>query len=198
MSKIYCIIGKSATGKDTLYKRLLADGQISLKTITSYTTRPVRSGEREGVEYHFTDIPGFERMKAEGKVIEYRCYHTVLGDWYYFTADDGQIDLSGNQDYLFIMTLEGYEGLRNHFGNDAIVPIYIEIDSGEQLSRALNRERQQKNPNYAEMCRRFLADCEDFSEEKLSQAGIGRRFYNDDPSACAAAIVSFIRSGTHA
>ena len=57
-----------------------------------------------------------------------------------------------------------------------MVPLYIEVDDGLRLSRALERERKQTEPKYAEMCRRFLADCEDFTEEKIAEAGIVRRF----------------------
>ena len=69
--------------------------------------------------------------------------------------------------------------MRAHFGEETIVPIYIETEDGLRLERALKRERKQAEPKYAELCRRFLADCEDFSEEKLAAAGIARRFENN-------------------
>ena len=53
MSKIYCMMGKSSTGKDTLYKRILANEELHLNTVIPYTTRPIREGEKEGVEYYF-------------------------------------------------------------------------------------------------------------------------------------------------
>ena len=92
--------------------------------------------------------------------------HTVYGIWKYFTADDGQICLA-ESDYLMIGTLEAYEQIRNYFGTDKVCPVYVEVDDGLRLQRALDRERAQDQPKYAEMCRRFLADEEDFSEENL-------------------------------
>lgn len=62
--------------------------------------------------------------------------------------DDGQIDL-GSDDYFMIGTLESYEGTRNYFGADVLVPLYIEVEDGERLQRALDRERQQTEPKYA-------------------------------------------------
>ena len=53
MGKIFCLMGKSSTGKDTIYKRLLEDQELGLQRIVPYTTRPIREGEQEGVEYHF-------------------------------------------------------------------------------------------------------------------------------------------------
>jgi len=189
MGKIYCIIGKSATGKDTIYKKILNRLSDRIKTIVPYTTRPIRDGETDGVEYHFLTVPEFRQLEADGKIIESRCYHTVYGDWYYFTANDGQIDLKRN-DYLLIMTLEGYNNLKKYFGNDSVLPIYIEVEAGLRLSRALEREKNQKSPKYAEMCRRYLADEEDFSEDKLDRLGITKRYQNIELEQCVSDIIS--------
>ena len=184
-------MGKSASGKDSIYKKLLEQTAGRFKTIVSYTTRPIRSGETEGVEYHFVSVPDFEDMHLAGKVIEYRCYHTIHGDWYYFTANDGQIDLSSS-DYLLIMTPEGCRSLKKHFGDEAVIPIYIEVEPGLRLSRAVERERKQAHPKYAELCRRFLADEEDFSEEKLEEIGVEKRFENIDIDTCVEEILRFL------
>lgn len=90
MGKIVYLMGKSSSGKDTIFKRLLADGTLDLKTVVPYTTRPIRSGERNGTEYFFTDEDGFLKLKAEGRIIEERTYQTFHGLWRYFTLDDGQ------------------------------------------------------------------------------------------------------------
>ena len=172
-------MGKSSTGKDTLFKKILGDERLALKTIVPYTTRPMRAGEQNGVEYFFCDEEKVEQLEREGRIIELRAYDTVHGIWKYFTVNDDQIDLK-NQDYLIIGTLESYLKIRDYFGKDKVVPIYIEVEDGERLSRALCRERMQENPKYEELCRRFLADAKDFSEEKLKEAGITRRFINQD------------------
>ena len=178
MGKIYYLMGKSASGKDSIYKKLREE-LPHLKTITMYTTRPIRDGETEGVEYHFVGVKDLKELQKEGKVIELRTYHTVHGDWNYFTVDDGQFQLESN-DYLMIGTLESYEKMREYFRAEIMVPLYIEVEDGERLTRALARERQQKTPKYAELCRRFLADTEDFSEENLKRAEISPRVENKD------------------
>ena len=178
MGKIFYIIGKSATGKDHIYKELLRDSSLKLRPLVLYTTRPMRENEENGREYYFTDENRLEAVRREGRLIEERVYHTVHGDWYYFTADEGQIR-PDEADYLGIGTPESLRGLRRYFGEDCVVPLYIETEDGLRLERALKRERSQENPKYAELCRRFLADCEDFSDEKLREAGISRRFANN-------------------
>ena len=69
----------------------------------------------------------------------------------------------------------------------------IERDDGERLGRALIRERAQQHPKYEEMCRRFLADSQDFSEDRIKEAGITRRFCNDDLDSCLEAIYAYIK-----
>lgn len=179
MGKIYCMMGKSSSGKDTIYKMLLEDADIPVKTIVPYTTRPMRAGETEGVEYYFCDEARLKELEAAGKVIELRAYDTVHGIWKYFTVNDHQM-ADDKQDYLLIGTLESYLKIRDYFGKERVVPIYIEVEDGLRLQRALDRERSQTEPKYEEMCRRFLADSTDFSEEKLKEAGIKKRFVNRD------------------
>ena len=193
MSKIYCMMGKSSTGKDTLYKRVLKNQELQLKTVIPYTTRPIREGEKEGVEYYFCNRAKVAELEAAGKGIERRDYNTIHGIWTYFTVDDGQIDLKNN-DYLIIGTLESYHKIRDYYGKEFVIPLYIEVEDGERLQRALNREREQTIPKYEEMCRRFLADAKDFSEDNLSAAEIIKRFENRDLDETEAEIVTYIKS----
>ena len=192
MGKIICLMGKSSSGKDTIFRELLQEGTLGLKTIVPYTTRPIRTGETEGVDYHFTDEAGFRRLLSEGKIIEDRAYNTVHGLWRYFTVADDSIKLE-EHDYCIIGTLEAYVNIKAYFGAEKVLPVYIEIDDGERLQRALTRERSQKEPKYEEMCRRFLADCQDFAEEKIRAAGIRVRFLNESLDSCLGSIVQYIQ-----
>ena len=191
MGKIFYIMGKSASGKDTVYHHLCDDKSLGLRTVTLYTTRPRREGETDGVEYHFIDDEGVEKLGQQGLIIELRAYHTVHGIWKYLTADDGQI-CPGEQDYLMIGTLESYKKMREYFGKEFLVPIYIETEDGERLIRAVKREQKEPRPRYAELCRRFLADSEDFSEEKLKECGITLKFENRELEDCIQKVKLFI------
>ncbi len=179
MPKIAFIMGKSASGKDKIYKHLVEDEALKLNTVRMYTTRPMRVGEVDGEEYFFVDDAQAVEMERDNRIIEMRSYDTVYGVWKYFTADDGQINLESGERYIVIGTLEAYDKFCQHFGKEHILPIYIEVDDGVRLSRALHREMKQENPKYDELCRRFLADSKDFSEENISKSGIERRFYNN-------------------
>ena len=190
MGKIVYLMGKSSSGKDTVFKKLMKK-DLGLQPIVPYTTRPIRAGEENGVQYFFTDEDGFQSLRTQGKVIEDRAYHTVHGLWRYFTVDDGQI-LLGERSSIMIGTLEGYMKMKAYFREDQLLPILIELDDGVRLQRALDRERREEHPKYKEMCRRFLADCEDFSEDKIQEAGICRRFYNEDLEQCLLEIVEYI------
>lgn len=192
MGKIVYLMGKSSSGKDTVYKRLLEQREFLFHTVVLYTTRPIRAGETDGVEYYFTDEAGFQRLLREGKVIEDRIYHTVQGVWRYFTVMEEK-DFRKADNYLMIGTLESYEKICAHFGRERMVPVFIDLDDGVRLQRALDRERAQEVPQYEEMCRRFLADERDFSEEKIVAAGIKTRFVNDKLDGCLLEIMDYIK-----
>ena len=187
MGKIYVLMGKSATGKDTVFKRLIGMKELALRTVVGYTTRPIRRGEADGKEYYFVSVDTWQNLQKENKVIESRTYHTVVGDWHYFTVDDGQIDLNG-QDYLFISTLSGFEQLKKYYGEEVVTPLYIEVEDDQRLWRSICRERRQAKPNYDEVCRRFLADQKDFSEEEIIRTGVCKRYRNTDLEECVTMI----------
>ena len=188
MGRIYYLLGKSATGKDTLYKEILKR-RPKLRTVTMYTTRPIREGETDGVEYFFTGREELERQLASGKVIESRTYQTIAGPWTYYTVDDGQFDVADDESCLMIGTLESYEKMCAYFEAGKMVPVYIEVPDGIRLLRAVKREKNQKKPNYREVCRRYLADEKDFSEENLERLGITKRYQNTDMEMCVEEIL---------
>lgn len=191
MGKIFCLMGKSSTGKDTIGKHLLKT--MDLKNIVLYTTRPIREGELKGREYYFVNNDEFKELETSGKVIEKRVYNTIHGDWTYATVDSN-IDLENNN-YLVLNTLIGYEKLVNYYGKDTVIPLYIWVDLNTRIDRAFTREEQEKNPKYREICRRFIKDEEDFKEDNLIRLEIleDNRFENNDLDRCIYQIKEKIR-----
>ena len=192
MGKIFCLIGKSSSGKDTIFRYIKDNKELNLNSIILYTTRPKWVNEKDGREYYFIDEDTLNKYKELDKIIEVRKYNTVHGPWYYATIDDGQIDLEKNN-YLIIVTLEAYNNLKEYFGNEKVFPIYINMDDGIRLERALKREQRQNQPNYNELCRRFLADDLDFSKENLKIAGIKKEYLNYDLLECIKVIENDIK-----
>lgn len=190
MGKIFYILGKSCSGKDTIYKRICEHYSECLKPIIPYTTRPKRSKEENGREYFFTDEADYEKLSTAGKVIESRIYNTVHGPWRYYTVLDDQFETE--KDLITIGVLEAYNSIKNYFGEERVIPIFVDLDDGVRLQRALNRELKQENPKYSELCRRYLSDSEDFSDKKIKAAGIEKRFYNDDLELCIKQITEYI------
>ena len=191
MGKLFVIMGKSATGKDHIYRAVVEQCPVPLKTVIPYTTRPMRANETEGVEYRFVTEKQLSEMREAGKLIEVRSYQTVRGLWSYFTADDGQIDLESGSSIL-IGTPEAYRQIRDFFGAERVVPLYIEVDDESRLLRAIKREQKQEKPDYQELCRRFLADSEDFNDEVLNGLGIRKRFENQDLEQCIREVITEI------
>lgn len=193
MGKLFYVMGKSSSGKDTIYEEVLSREELQLKPFIMYTTRPIRAKETDGVQYYFVTEEKLHKMQAAGKVIELRAYDTIHGVWYYFTADGDAVDIE-SYNYFALGTLESYEKVKRYYGEERVVPIYIEVDDGMRLERALKREKKQAEPKYEEMCRRFLADQKDFSEENIAKAGITKRFGNNaEREICMEEVAAYIR-----
>ena len=139
------------------------------------------------------------RLDLPGRPIAYKTTHNFLRCFSLSSLSDlpeiprksEQINLDEN-DYLLIGTPDSYLSMRNFFGKEIVIPLLIELDDGVRLQRALDREKQQQEPKYDEMCRRFLADAKDFSEEKLAKCELSVRFQNDELKTCIASIVEYI------
>ena len=166
MNKIFCIVGKSASGKDTIYKEIVSAYKEELVGVVLGTTRPMRIGEKDGIDYRFFTDEQLLRLEREGKVIEKRQYDTMQGIWSYFTLE---FDLSCEKNHILITTLEGAKSITKHYGEDKVRVIYLAIDDKERLLRCIDRESRQENPDYSEVCRRFIADQKDFSAEKIGE-----------------------------
>ena len=193
--KIIYIMGKSSAGKDTIYKILKE--KIDVKPYVLYTTRPIRTGEKEGIDYNYLTNEEMEQYFQEknSKVIESRTYNTIYGPWTYATILDNQF-LSG-KNLLMTGTLESYNAILEFFKNKEnieMIPIYIEVEDGIRLERALKREKEQSNPKYVELCRRFIADSQDFSEENINKSGIKKRFQNDNLDNCVNEIIEYLKT----
>jgi len=192
MAKIYVIMGKSAAGKDTVYKRLINDKNLQLSPIVLYTTRPIREGEIEGVTYHYIDNQILAQYREAKQIIEARTYETVHGPWTYATISEN-INLA-KHDYLVIGTLDSYESYIRYFGSANVTGIYIDVSDRSRIHRALAREDMEKEPKYVEMCRRFLADEKDYSKSNLNKYPNIKSFPNEDFEICIRAIIEEIKN----
>lgn len=193
MNHLFLITGKSASGKDTVYKELLKKFPEAGK-IVPYTTRPPRPAEINGVDYHFVDEKTFFSLQQSMTIIESRCYHTANGPWFYATVAES-IPLD-RRICLSIATIEAYTYIERYFRDNptvSVIPIYIETDDYTRLMRAMEREHYTGNDNYSELCRRFLADEKDYSEDELKKAGIKYRFLNEKLQQTVNQIFNFIK-----
>ena len=159
MGKIFCLIGKSCSGKDSILSSL--QDKLKFKTFVSYTTRPKRDGEEEGKEYHFIDDQEMLGLKKTNKIIESRSYNTGQGRWTYATVKENDFDLKENN-YLAIVDIDGSKSFIQYFGENNVIGIYIDVNDADRIRRAIIREQNQSSPDYVELCRRFIADTEAF------------------------------------
>lgn len=185
MKKIFVLVGKSASGKDTIFKKVIEKVE-EVRPIVYSTTRPQRANEIHGREYFFVDEKVIEAAELSGTLIEKRVYNTVKGLWTYATILDKQFI---KNDYgIIVLPPKGLNSFIEYFGEEIIVPIFIHVDDGVRLRRSLDRDELNKTPNYAETCRRFLSDEQDFAGLEFEN-----EFENDELEKCVQEVCEFIK-----
>lgn len=158
MNKLFCILGKSASGKNVIIDSLLnkiKENNISIELLPSCTTRPMRSGETQGVEYNFTTNDDFYKHYKNNDVLEYATYNTKFGVWHYYTLlSDLKLDMMPQ---LKIINPLGLSQVTCSIPKENLVVIYIDCDDVIRLNRSINR-----GDNMIEVKDRVLRDNEDF------------------------------------
>jgi guanylate kinase len=178
MAKLICIIGKSGSGKDTLFKNIIDDNRFMVTPIIPYTTRPKRKGEIDGIDYHFVSFDELQQAELNNEIIEKRTYHTDKGDWYYYTKS---FDFRFNDELAIIITTPAaLKELSRKFGENNIIIIYLDADDITRIDRTLQREKKEKIPNYQEICRRYLADEHDFASFANNELKLYKSCYKID------------------
>lgn len=200
MNHIFCIIGLSGTGKDTVLRTILDDATFvrgaNIHKIVSYTTRPKRDNEIKDVDYHYTTKNKYMKLKADDKISIISVHLYIVKpkvSWLYFITDE-DIDLN-HYNYICITSPEEYNDLVLYYGKKTIVPIYIEIDAYTRLCRSIDREYKNgdKLNGYKEICRRFISDEEDTKKIIESNPAItSNSFINYNYISCTNKIKVFI------
>ena len=112
--KIICLVSPMGAGKDTILKEVIKEYNIN--PLISYTDRPIRKGETNGVEYNFVTEEEIYRMMHNGEFIETRVYNTEFGEWVYGLAKNS-IDLYSKDNYIVILDFKGLISLREYLVN---------------------------------------------------------------------------------
>lgn len=156
------LTGKSASGKDTLLRELT--NQHEYIPFVSETSRPMRPGERDGVDYHFVSRERFLNDIKEGNLIEHRSYDTLVNrkpdTWYYGTP---AYELDPNKNYITVVDLDGAATLQDFYKEEQVITFYINVPDYIREKRAKLRPGFDKS----EWDRRCLDDAVKFSTKNV-------------------------------
>ena len=146
------ILGKSGSGKDSVTKKLV--NFYGYKKIITWTTRPMRPGEKQDVTYHYTDKETFKKKIDEGFFAEWKKYDSEFGTWYYGTA---LLDVTTfNDNKIIILTPDGYRDIKDIISEDTLT-VYLKSNN-----RVLKKRLKKRGDNIKEIKRRLKHDKKDF------------------------------------
>ena len=144
---IYAIVGNTLSGKSTLVRDLVT--ATGIKQVITYTTRPMRDGERDGLDYHFITSEEMDSDKYFGR----RDFYTVYRKEPYSYAMSKD-DVFPFEDKILILDSAGVRALKNEIGYENVVTVFIDTpidllvergklrgDSEEEVQRRLHADR---------------------------------------------------------
>lgn len=153
------LVGKSCSGKDSVAKILCSMGYSRVATCT---TRPMRMGEVDGIDYYFITQSEFMNMIEKGDFAEYREYETEKGLWLYGSRIN---DYKYATEKVIILTPEGLVNIRKKYPNLPIIAIYLAVPNKELKRRMMSRANI-SGEDIKEVKRRYKADKKDFKHIK--------------------------------
>ena len=167
MKKIITLTGCSASGKDTLLNMIIWYNK-NILPIISTTTRPMRKGEKEGINYYF------KKEIDLNNLIEYRKYQTINGTYFYgIEKEEIENKLKQNDTLIVILDYRGLKAMREYClkNNIKIESYYIQVPLKTRLYRSLKREEWEypNDEHYLEICRRAIADNEEVEIAKYDK-----------------------------
>lgn len=135
---IIILCGKSGSGKDAIAKNIV--NRYNVKNLISTTSRPIRDGETNGVEYNFISRDEFIEMINRDEFVEYRTYSTLVGGvpetWYYGMPKQ---DIDKDELYITILDVDGAKSFKNYYGEENLMTVYIKASDDVRKYRAIAR-----------------------------------------------------------
>lgn len=163
---MFVIAGKSCSGKNAIARELIKRGY---KQCITYTTRPIRKGETDGIDYHFISVERFQELIDEGFFAEYKVYETEFGKWYYGSAAHDFEDDDCKK--FVILTPEGIRDVKSNTGlNPKVLYIFANLET-------IKKRLLKRGDNVDEAMRRIEKDMEDFRGFEMEA---DRIIYNHD------------------
>lgn len=163
------LMGKTCSGKDTVVKELTS--KYGYHRIVTTTSRPMRKGEQQHIDYNFISKDKFMQKIDEGYFVEYKSYQTPNGEWYYGTSYESLENIEADKNYVIILTPDGYRD----FSKTVSIPhksIYIYANNKTIIKRLKKRMDKNDSPQ-----RRLEHDNEDF---KGVETEVDKIIYNND------------------
>ena len=181
MYNIIALIGEAGSGKDRTMQEILKTNS-TLHEIISYTTRPMRQGEVEGVNYYYYTDKEFENKISNNEMLE----STIFNNQYYGTSYDS---LKLDKPNIGVFNPAGIYSM-SKFSNIELTVFRITCSDKTRLLRQLNRET---NPDVDEIIRRYGTDKKDFSNLKFNYIEI-RNENEEDLELAVKTILSEIKT----
>ena len=139
--KLILLIGCMASGKDTILKEMINEGYA--EPVISHTSRPMRKGEKDDIEYHFVSAEEMLKMKENNEFIEFKSYKAANNEKWYYGVNKNSLEKGLSKNYILIVDITGMRQIKEYFKDDKnmeITTIFLDVDKETRRKRAIRRD----------------------------------------------------------
>lgn len=137
-ANLFVIAAPSGAGKTSLVNAMVNSTALQIQVAVSYTTRPPRPADKDGVDYHFVDKNTFQKMIDEQKLLEYA---TVFNNYYGTSKAWVEAKMAQGQDVILEIDWQGARQIRRNFPQHAVL-IFILPPSMRDLQQRVEQRKQ--------------------------------------------------------
>lgn len=178
---LFVVSGPSGTGKDTVVARLLAKHPEVSRTISA-TTRSMREGEKDGVNYYFVTREEFEHKIAHDEIVEHTCY---CDNYYGTLRSEVERHMRDKTPVILVIEVEGAGNIKRMYpGATTIFVLPPDMEELERRLRSRGTEDEETIQKRLKRARTEIADAVEYDEHVV----------NDEVDACADQVYSIIQS----
>ena len=111
--------------------------------VISHTSRPMRKGEKDGIEYHFVSAEEMLKMKENNEFIEFKSYKAANNEKWYYGVNKNSLEKGLSKNYILIVDITGMRQIKEYFKDDKnmeITTIFLDVDKETRRKRAIRRD----------------------------------------------------------
>lgn len=185
---VFCLVGPAGSGKTTLGESLTTDVASGITFAISCTSRPPRSGEQNGIDYHFVSVDEFQEKLDRGEFFESELIH---GHYYGMLKSEIEPPIQAGSDLLLDIDIRGAQSFKRAYPRNS-VSIFVVPPSFAELRRRLDERGAESKEDRQARYQTAKSEYATLLSPAMRESGINYLIVNDNRERALEVLSSII------